>query len=853
MKLEDPEMIKALEEDLRTFHVRVEKSSTWWCPGLQGTITSARKKVTSHPPVTLYVGDIPPGLNEQGLRHTFQPYGDLLSVNIIRVRERPKNFGFVTFCRRSSAASAIENVDRAGPLFLKVRFKVEEEEKVEREEMKCEASSFGTKWDFPELKKGTEKDFDEEIAEEERMLDEVDRFFQDESSEEWMEIANKATEEKEGKIASKQIGPCCARCSRAESSSKCSGCKEVNYCSVVCQRLDWTKHKAVCREKVQVKMDRSCQHNLEKLGVQSNGHKGDPLQPSCERKEGQLGKCRDTGIHNDESLDMVRSSVLPQSPASVQTSRSCIKSDTHFARSVPPSTATVMSHVVDSTSSQAARSRVPLEKKENNAENSLATSSGSASTGYFMQLEGRKLEEACLGLNPESSLEGLQGGRYPRYEANVEGAASSSNSEVESEAEEMTTMADYINVSVHIPPFSLEVDAQCIVELLAYDEDSRVAKIMSVEEGVAEALESLLKAGVPAGCGDLEKNPPKVGQLVTTLGPTGAYIRAEILRLDISTKQVLCDPLDIGGGVLTRHLKFVHQLPDTEVVPRLVQSVDVHQSARIGENCIGQRFLVRPLQPARHAALPIVELVQVYDQEENQVDRVSEEVTSCCSSSYSLASCLSLQVGRVQAVTVTHVESPREVYLCPDQRELERLQTHLFSTGQSLVFDPNYCPMVSSMVLACSPDDKYWYRALVEKVQPGGALVFCPDFGFRTSVTFREIRAINEKLAFAKQKFLSARCILSDWEYERSRDWSEREVRNLKKLLPVTANKVKVNILRRKEEGFIIMVNGVGKETLSGKTTAKAEGLDFGQEEKMELERLRLEVAQLRSSAHRRN
>ena len=45
MKLEDPEMMKALEEDLRTFHVRVEKSSTWWCPGLQGTITSARKKV----------------------------------------------------------------------------------------------------------------------------------------------------------------------------------------------------------------------------------------------------------------------------------------------------------------------------------------------------------------------------------------------------------------------------------------------------------------------------------------------------------------------------------------------------------------------------------------------------------------------------------------------------------------------------------------------------------------------------------------------------------------------------------------------------------------------------------------
>ena len=50
------------------------------------------------------------------------------------------------------------------------------------------------------------------------------------------------------------------------------------------------------------------------------------------------------------------------------------------------------------------------------------------------------------------------------------------------------------------------------------------------------------------------------------------------------------------------------------------------------------------------------------------------------------------------------------------------------------------------------------------------------------------------------------RCILADWEYEQSKGWSEREVRNLKKLLPVSANKVKATILRRKEEGFIIMV-----------------------------------------------
>ena len=211
---------------------------------------------------------------------------------------------------------------------------------------------------------------------------------------------------------------------------------------------------------------------------------------------------------------------------------------------------------------------------------------------------------------------------------------------------------------------------------------------------------------------------------------------------------------------MTRHLKFVHKLPDTEVVPRLVQKVHLlpSSSATLGQNCIGRKFLARLFQEARHGALPFVELVKAPAQEVNHVDRVfEEEVRSCSSSSYSLASCLSLQVGRVQDATVTHVESPREVYLCPDQRELERLQTHLFSTGQSLSFDPNFCPAVNTMVLACSPDDHYWYRALVEKVQADGAVVFCPDFGFRTSVTFPEIRAINEKLAFARQKFLSAR------------------------------------------------------------------------------------------------
>jgi len=417
--------------------------------------------------------------------------------------------------------------------------------------------------------------------------------------------------------------------------------------------------------------------------------------------------------------------------------------------------------------------------------------------------------------------------------------------------EEMTSMADAVTPPIDIEPFSLDIDTQCKVELLSFDQHSREAEIMSVEDGVAEVLQSLLQ--VCRESPGLEENPPTVGQLVAVLGTSGAYIRAKILSIKLSSKQVMCTPLDMGGGLLTRHLKFVYKLPDTEVVPQLVQKVQISYaslSVLHGQNCIGQRFLVRLSDITHPAILPLVDLAPLPAVPLSDLAPVSvepkcrgdeawpEEAGSLCSS-YSLASCLSLQVGKIQEVTVTHVEGPREVYLCPDQKELERIQTHIFSTGQSLNFDPNFRPTIHSMVLACSPDDHYWYRALVEKVYDSSAIVFCPDFGFRTSVSFQEIRDINKKLAFARQKFLSARCVLADWEFEQDQGLSEREVRNLKKLLPVSAVKVKASIIRKKEEGFIVMVNGVDKKSLSGKTSRQA--LDL--EERMELERLRLEVA----------
>ena len=432
-----------------------------------------------------------------------------------------KNFGFVTFCRRSSAASAIENVDRAGPLFLKVRFKVEEEEKVEKEERKCEAANFGDKWDFPDLRnKGPEKDFDEEIAEEERMLDEVDRFFKDESSEEWMEMvtaAKPATKE-----SLKPQGLCCARCRSESSTSKCSGCKAVNYCSVVCQRLDWAKHKAVCKRKILEDADLGYQN----LVGQSNGQEGHIYQ-GRERPGNVLGKSDDVHVTNGGCSDMVRSNGSPHGPPVNSTRISSVERKALPVKGVPQVDSRMMASLVNTP--QAARSSVSQSLlNKDNVENSLSTSSGSASTGYFM--------------HPEES-QAPHGSPWQRIDAAESGFSAlslPSNSEeesIEEESQGMTSMADAMNAPpADIEPFSLEADAHCTVELLTFDPESMVAEIKSIEEGVAEVLESKLEV-----CGDspgLEANPPSVGELVAVLGSAGTYIRAKIIGPGLFSMQV---------------------------------------------------------------------------------------------------------------------------------------------------------------------------------------------------------------------------------------------------------------------------------------------------------------------------
>ena len=48
---------------------------------------------------------------------------------------------------------------------------------------------------------------------------------------------------------SKYVTKCdvCNYCAIINNLKMCAGCKKVYYCSVKCQKLDWTKHKVICK------------------------------------------------------------------------------------------------------------------------------------------------------------------------------------------------------------------------------------------------------------------------------------------------------------------------------------------------------------------------------------------------------------------------------------------------------------------------------------------------------------------------------------------------------------------------------------------------------------------------------
>lgn len=389
---------------------------------------------------------------------------------------------------------------------------MEEEERVEREDIMCKATNFGTKWDWPESKKPLEKDYDEQIADEERMAEEVDKFFTDESSEEFMEMG--ASEEEPTPAIAKDLPnkaeglyPC-ARCGSG-ASRKCLGCEDVNYCSVPCQRLDWEKHKGKCRKVNKKPHEQSNQQKvMATIGCRINGLNVQDQQALGNGETGSPSFTKDKmgAVLEDTKADepFLQLSTAPISTLLIDV----VKESTNY-NSAPAGSSLA-------TPVSGANKSVPSPPR---SEPRLGSSSGSASTGYFMHLGDGG------GLNTDGSDSVLKG------EAKREDDVSSLDS-----VEEMTSMADAVTLPIDIEPFSLDIDTQCKVELLSFDQRSREAEIMSVEDGVAEVLQSLLR--VCRESPGLEENPPTVGQLVAVLGTSGAYIRAKISSIKLSSKQV---------------------------------------------------------------------------------------------------------------------------------------------------------------------------------------------------------------------------------------------------------------------------------------------------------------------------
>ena len=128
------DLIQALDEEpLAEFEYKVSLARGTWDPTLLAPGLT-RRRVRSLPPVTLYVGKVPPSITETGLRNVFIRFGDLLEVRLIKNRSGDLNFGFVTFCKRMAAEEAIKEVSRRPPLDLVVNFKHNDRQKEEMRE-----------------------------------------------------------------------------------------------------------------------------------------------------------------------------------------------------------------------------------------------------------------------------------------------------------------------------------------------------------------------------------------------------------------------------------------------------------------------------------------------------------------------------------------------------------------------------------------------------------------------------------------------------------------------------------------------------------------------------------------------
>ena len=63
--------------------------------------------------MNIYVGNLPYGVTEENLRETFEPYGEIASLNLIsdKFTGQSKGFGFVEMPNNSEADAAIKGLN----------------------------------------------------------------------------------------------------------------------------------------------------------------------------------------------------------------------------------------------------------------------------------------------------------------------------------------------------------------------------------------------------------------------------------------------------------------------------------------------------------------------------------------------------------------------------------------------------------------------------------------------------------------------------------------------------------------------------------------------------------------------
>lgn len=264
-RFDDKELQDALDQDLGEFDQELSRVGCVWGPE-PSFPDFERKVVKSIPPVELHVGRIPLALTKTGLENIFSKFGDILKIDLIRgkgVGVGGFNFGFVTFCSRICAAEAVAMINRAPPLHLIVTYKITDKQKEERLQKDQMVEEFYHKWNghpcpgaeelqydeqdkIHEIEEENEEvDYDEEIRREEKMQDEVDKFFDDSDSDIELSLLHSKTSKKEKKDEMVIVKVKCKRCGK-EGVSRCSVCKVERYCGEICQGLDWPQHKKVC-------------------------------------------------------------------------------------------------------------------------------------------------------------------------------------------------------------------------------------------------------------------------------------------------------------------------------------------------------------------------------------------------------------------------------------------------------------------------------------------------------------------------------------------------------------------------------------------------------------------------------